>query len=115
MAEHVITFGLRSDTFSQTDPFEGVDISEALNTAAFGLTTGHVPFNQATTVLTAAVDLLMAEQQTRDTLTGGSLLRPIARPRTVRHPFSGNAQGARVAPADALSDMLRVRGGVHDR
>ena len=101
MAEHVVTFGLRSDTYSQTDPFEGVDISEALSTAAFGLTTGHVPVNQATAFLTAAVDLLIAEQQTRDTLPGGSLIRPIVRPRVIRHPFSGNAQRAAVAPTAA--------------
>ena len=50
----------------------------------------------------------------RNTPMGGSLIRPSARARAIRHPFSGNVQSA-VAPAAVCKRKLLARGGVHDR
>ncbi len=55
------------DTFSQTEPFEGVGVNDALNNTAFGLTTGQEPIDQAAALWAAAVDLLMADQETERT------------------------------------------------
>jgi hypothetical protein len=60
------------DTFSQTEPFEGVGVNDALNNTAFGLTTGQSPIDEAAAVWAAAVDLLMADQPSEGTTSSSS-------------------------------------------
>jgi len=61
------------ETFSQTEPFEGVGVNDALNTTAFGLSTGKAaPIDQATAFWAAAVDLLMADQENGRTSSSSS-------------------------------------------
>ncbi|MHC4406821.1 MAG: zinc metalloprotease, partial [Planctomycetota bacterium] len=59
----------RTDPFSQAEnePFGGVGVNDTLNNTAFGLSTGQVAIDQATALWAAAVDLLMADQQTEQT------------------------------------------------
>jgi hypothetical protein len=60
------------DTFSQTEPFEGVGVNDALNNTAFGLTTGQAPLEQAAASWAVAVDLLMADQPSERTTSSST-------------------------------------------
>jgi hypothetical protein len=48
-----------------------------------------------------------------EALYRGGLIRTVARPRAIRHPFSGDAQRVPVAPANALWSLMLTCVGVH--